>query len=356
MKVGIITFHHAFNYGAFLQAAGLHGCLKDLGHEAEIIDYRNPKLEAVHEHCIRYGWHPLRKWAGRRRRSRFIQCLAGLTCCPLAHSSAEIDWSNYDAVIFGSDEIWNFVSHAHRHDPVFFGDGCPDPVAKIAYAPSLGELDGAREIPPEISSALAAFHKIGVRDSNTAAFVKAAGGFVPTIVTDPVFLHDFHEDLPDISLAPNEVLMYGQITDYGFIAGWKDYAKRHKLRAVSVGYYNSWCDRHVLQASPYEFVALLKSSRLVMTSTFHGTMFSIKYGIPFMTFRTGGAKRKFDPLLATLELESRILDEAPRNWEPFAEPLPVKALETMDRRVAESLVYLDGALRSCGRSDDSSSP
>jgi hypothetical protein len=249
-------------------------------------------------------------------------------------------------VVFGSDEIWNFVSHAHRIDPVYFGHGCPDAVLKVAYAPSLGELDGARDIPAEVSSALGAFHKIGVRDTNTAAFVKAATGLLPAIVSDPVFLHDFKEDLPDLSVAPNEVLMYGQIKNPGFIAGWKAYAKRHKLKAVSVGYYNSWCDRHVLRASPYEFVALLKSARLVMTSTFHGTMFSIKYGIPFMTFRTGGAKRKFDPLLEALGLEWRILDQAPEDWEPFAERLPDKALETVTQRVAESHAYLNEALQS----------
>lgn len=349
MRIGIITFHHAFNYGAFLQSAGLHGCLKELGHEPEIIDYRNPKLEAVHERCIRYGWHPLRRWAGYQRRSRFIECLAKLTCSPLSRSSSDIKWSNYDAVIYGSDEIWNFISHTHRYDPVFFGHCCPNSIARIAYAPSLGELDSAREIPPEISLALAAFYKIGVRDINTATFVEAASGIIPPIVTDPVFLHDFHGDLPDAFLAANEVLMYGQITDPGFIAGWKDYAKRHKLKAVSVGYYNSWCDRHVLQASPYEFVALLKSSRLVMTSTFHGTMFSIKYGIPFITYRTGGAKRKFDPLIASLGLESRIIDASPLNWELFAEPLPEKSLDILNRQVAESLAYLDGALRGHGR-------
>lgn len=40
MRIGILTFHRAHNYGAVLQAFALQSLLTDLGHEVEIIDYR----------------------------------------------------------------------------------------------------------------------------------------------------------------------------------------------------------------------------------------------------------------------------------------------------------------------------
>ena len=38
MKIGIIIFHRATNYGATLQAYALVSYFKSLGHETEIID------------------------------------------------------------------------------------------------------------------------------------------------------------------------------------------------------------------------------------------------------------------------------------------------------------------------------
>ena len=39
MKIGIITFHGADNYGSVLQAYALTEYLNDKGYDAEIIDY-----------------------------------------------------------------------------------------------------------------------------------------------------------------------------------------------------------------------------------------------------------------------------------------------------------------------------
>ena len=39
MKIGILTFHRAINYGAFLQAFALKTYLTSLGNEVEIVDY-----------------------------------------------------------------------------------------------------------------------------------------------------------------------------------------------------------------------------------------------------------------------------------------------------------------------------
>ena len=40
MKIGILTFHWATNYGAVLQCFALQEALKTLGHEVEVINYK----------------------------------------------------------------------------------------------------------------------------------------------------------------------------------------------------------------------------------------------------------------------------------------------------------------------------
>lgn len=45
MKIGILTFHRAHNYGAVLQCYALQKTINGLGHKADVIDYRQPFIE-----------------------------------------------------------------------------------------------------------------------------------------------------------------------------------------------------------------------------------------------------------------------------------------------------------------------
>ena len=49
MKIGILTFHNALNYGAVLQCYALQHYLQAKGHDAEVIDYRIPFIEEQKE-------------------------------------------------------------------------------------------------------------------------------------------------------------------------------------------------------------------------------------------------------------------------------------------------------------------
>ena len=47
MKIGILTFHRAYNYGAVLQCYALKSVLSNMGHDVYVIDYRQPAIEDV---------------------------------------------------------------------------------------------------------------------------------------------------------------------------------------------------------------------------------------------------------------------------------------------------------------------
>jgi hypothetical protein len=345
MRVGIITFHHAFNYGAFLQAEGLYCALADLGHQPEIVDYRNPALEATHERCIRYGWHPLRKLAGYQRRSAFIQCLAGLKRSRTAHTAEDIDWSRYDALVYGSDEVWNYASHVHRFDPIYFGGHLPAALRRVAYAPSMGELNVSKApVPDDISGLLENFHAVGVRDSNTADFMEDMLGKRPPIVVDPVFLSHREDAIPDHSGGKPFVLIYGEIRNPVLANACKAWAARLGCQTISVGYRNPWATRMVLNEGPHEFLGWLRASSAVLTTTFHGTMFSIKFQKPFVTLRSPVSQKKFDPIIHELGLSRRIVTTSEElqscspkiDWEAPA--------TTLKKRIAESIMFLRNSL------------
>ena len=49
MKIGILTFHRAENFGATLQAYALQTYLSQQGHDVNIIDYRCPAIEMTYD-------------------------------------------------------------------------------------------------------------------------------------------------------------------------------------------------------------------------------------------------------------------------------------------------------------------
>ena len=55
MKIGVLTFHCAHNYGAMLQCYALQEYLKGQGHEVYVIDYRPSYLvKSYAKHAL---WH-----------------------------------------------------------------------------------------------------------------------------------------------------------------------------------------------------------------------------------------------------------------------------------------------------------
>ena len=48
MKIGIVTFHSAHNYGAVLQAWSLQEYLKEQGHQPEIVNLRLPVIDKLY--------------------------------------------------------------------------------------------------------------------------------------------------------------------------------------------------------------------------------------------------------------------------------------------------------------------
>ena len=56
MRIGIVTFHRAHNYGAVLQCFALKAKLSSMGHALTVIDHRNNNLEK------RYDLFPSQNW------------------------------------------------------------------------------------------------------------------------------------------------------------------------------------------------------------------------------------------------------------------------------------------------------
>ena len=120
MKVGILTFHKTLNFGAMLQCYGLYKTLESEGFNVEVIDYRCPKVESREGVTLdgtpkTFLKRVLR--AGKVRRfSNFSSRMKMSARCD--RSSFKSACSSYDAIVVGSDQVWN--PECQGNDPTFF--------------------------------------------------------------------------------------------------------------------------------------------------------------------------------------------------------------------------------------------
>ena len=132
MKIGIFTFHCAHNYGAVIQCYGLQQYLKSIGHQVYVVDYRPQYFDFYQSSHIEFsrtdGIKSFIKakisdlLVGRSRRKRREAFESFITKkLKLTPYIANNDYSDFDAIILGSDQIWNPGITGGNYDEVFFG-------------------------------------------------------------------------------------------------------------------------------------------------------------------------------------------------------------------------------------------
>lgn len=315
MKIGVLTHHYVKNYGAFLQAQGLTQTLQQIypNAEVEIVDYvywKHWALNILHVLHYRKDTDELKKYINKIRQlrlfSRYEHSLK--RSCP-AHSAKSIKAKKYDLLVFGSDEIWDREGRGYR--PLKYGVGMADAADRmIAYAPSIGKVDGTARLSDELLEGLRNFDALSARDVQTQKMVEQTGIQVP-IVLDPTLLYDFDKDLKRENverLSYRYILIYDCKLNENQIAELQKYAAKQKLEIIGGGDYKSYYTKENICLTPYEWVGLFKNADLVVTGTFHGTVFSVKYRKNFISYPTEKNRiQKASSLLGTLALSERLL-------------------------------------------------
>jgi Polysaccharide pyruvyl transferase len=349
-KIGVLTFHKCVNYGSYWQARCLVEALRARGHQAELLDHDCPCVRRAEARCAlqpklpeRTPRHELKSYAAKTR--RFGEAIAAL---PLSrrfslHEPDETD--EYDAIIVGSDEVWNFRHPWYGSKPLFFGDGLK---AKrlIAYGASFGNHSAWDGIDPGWARKLDRFSALSVRDTNSWHLVHGGTGRDADLVIDPCLL------FPDAArLEPASSARYALIYGFGF-PRWltpliRRWSTRTGIRLVSVGYSNCFAHEQRIAEGPIEFARLVGGASAVITNFFHGCVFALLHGKPWATVPSDYRAIKIPDLAARLGARHRILDERTSDG-AFAEllgtPMPPRDEARITELRARSGSYLDAAL------------
>lgn len=343
-KIGILTFHLGPNHGGFLQAWSLVKFLKSEGHEVEIINYKNATL---------YEDEKFKPWVYRRpfklyhewvKRGVFDKLYQKLPLSEFSTDPAQVAWDQYDAIVVGSDVVWDYRWARLGKDPVFFGHFGKDFVGRlISYAPSVGTVTPDCPIPEWVGSGLDKFSAISVRDRATGDLVEKVSGTRPLQVVDPTWLDmEFFEDSSE-----REPLLV--VYAYSMSPEMRDetihYARKHGLRIVAVGYFYGWADENNLRMSPLEWPALLKRAKVVVAGTFHGTLYAIKCQCRFVTPWNATIENRVGSVLKDLGLEDRMIQDSKSFESTLDQSLDYQEIkERASKMVRESRDFLLGAL------------
>lgn len=326
LKIGIFTFHHAHNYGAFLQCYALQETLKSLGHDVNIIDY-SPKYFKEDYAVANFGdfkslpiYRKVRRIIGVLvlfipriiRRNAFLKTVAlHLELDDKSFSNVEdVRFYNYDAIIFGSDQIWN-PKITRGFDRVFWGD-FNFQGKKIAYAASAGDNLVVLEKDAEyIKQRLLTFCAVSAREKVFCIFLGKLGIKAETVLDPTLLLNaDKWNSFGGKRKTREEyVLLYimKPSTDAKKIA--RKIAKELNLKVKKIFSSVSLNPASWINASclPVDFVRLFRDARFVVTTSFHGTSFAINFCKEFYAVNTGEQNLRVESLLSDLGLMGRYI-------------------------------------------------
>ena len=326
MKIGTVTVHHAHNYGAMLQAYALQQELIELGYETELVDYDeiNSKLfvklnnKSIKD-IISWIFYNLRTLIHYKEMKMAFNRFENFYEIYFYKSKKfndynDIDVSYLDMLLVGSDQVWCFKQGGNRP---FFQLKFNNDIMKASYEASMGGFFClSDEQKKDFSSSLQGFKRFSVRERETGEYIKNVIEDISYEVSlDPVFLlnrerwmnlsnDSFQYELPD-----KYILCYELIRGDGTKECIEKLKKKYDLPVV-VLHANIYSaikgDINIYDAGPLEMIYLINHSEVVVTSSFHGTVFSIVFDKPFYSILTKHGPGRISEMLNNMRLSDRI--------------------------------------------------
>lgn len=352
-KIALAIGDYANNYGTVLQAFATYRKIRDLGYDAEAIDFTHLK-KSIRNRKLRYfagkifdasivrekGSIALSKIYkifnskyrnGIKRRGKLFDDFRREM---IKRSRPFQSWDDlsescreYSAVLVGSDQLWLPSQIAGDFFTLNF---VPDEVKRISYASSFGVSYVEKSQEEKTRKFLSRINHLSVREKSGQEIIRKLTDRNAELVCDPTLLLTADEW--------NTALVNRNSTDRGgghyvfcYLLGVNEWHRRfaHELSVKTglpvialpnldqyIPYDNSgWAEEMPYDVSPSDFLRLVKNAEYVCTDSFHGTIFSLIYGRKFFTFRrfsgneTLSTNTRIESLAERLGVQSRLVGE-----------------------------------------------
>ncbi|EEY83323.1 hypothetical protein HMPREF0103_1564 [Bacteroides sp. 2_1_33B] len=316
MKIAILTYSSAYNYGAILQCYALQEKIKMMGHSCAVINYQcrgiieqyafQKKLNIA---SVKRNVFWLLSFFKRNKMDRFRQNLQ-LTK-PLFKSDILKIEKDYDCFIVGSDQVWN--KDCTNGDETFFLDFIKDSKKKNSYAASFGKISIDPMYEDRYRILLSSFNNISLREKTGVDIVKKMTGRECVNVLDPVFLISRKDWMKFVyPIEGKYIFVYQLVSDLSTLKyayclskhlGYKLYIYSSEIHAIIYG-------EVLLNMGVEDFLSYIRNAELVITDSFHCSAFSIIFNTQFYSkLRVNdSANTRIEGLLNMFNIKSRLLD------------------------------------------------
>lgn len=316
MKIGILTFHRADNYGAVLQCYALQTFLRQQGHDAYVLDYRQPYLEYMYHSSV------FRQILSQLKNSKKIDLeriliKKNINSCFQSFRDKFLYVDNrkfckynriptdYDAYLIGSDQVWSYSVCGNVVDPVYWGDFCRLVKGKVISFAASSAVEKFKSWGEEdIREKLQNFNSISVREPVLKDYLQNFTDKDITVLSDPTLLLDNDSwsviaDSSKLQLPPKYILLYSvrDYNNYNQLVKEKAEHLSQKMEVPLIEMGRSYI------YSPEDFLKLIKHATFFITSSFHGTVFANIFRINYSTIAYGdGNDARYTNLLDRLNM------------------------------------------------------
>lgn len=317
MKIGIVTFHDADNFGAMLQSYGLQSSLQKLDAQSCFLDF--PSVKSSSE----VPSSPLMQRILQHREKRqklFADFRDTYLNCDAFDEGQEKD---YDLFIAGSDQVWNpeITECAGKYLLTFA------PAEKrCAYAASFGTPELPESCAEYFAKELSQFRHISVREKSGVDLVRKLTGAEAHVNIDPSMLvkaSDWEKMMAEPKTDKPYLLLITVQNDMNLLRTATQMAQERglELKVISASFFpplgfQPWSD-----VSVTDWLRLVHDAEAVISSSFHGLVFSILFHKEFYSnpLVSGLADRnsRVTELMETLGISERPAGVAaePVDWE-----------------------------------------
>lgn len=311
INCGIITMHRVINYGSVLQALALQEALCFLGVNAKIIDYVYPESNStltnktiickLKELCalvlakVGVKTNCSNNYFKRKSFELFRKRYLKTTKKEYSRNDLSLlEDLKFDIFVTGSDQVWN-PKHMLNHT-AFMLSFVKDNSRKYAFSASTATVLFQPSEIKVLMKYLSQYQAISVREHHTANRLEEISGKKVFTTCDPTLLLDEDQwlnyvDKTALKPCANYIFVYVlsyEINPYPYLIDLiSEIRNTYKLPIIAMGdvdILKSHFDiKTITNASPSDFLNLIRNANLVITSSYHGTIFSLIFKRPFIS-------------------------------------------------------------------------
>lgn len=331
-KIGIITFHNSYNCGSMLESYAMQESIKKYCNKnVEIINFSNdgqkelynvwfknsspknilknilllPNIKKIKNNNLMYEYFS--KTNFNLSKEKYSKC-------------EELNDNNYNIVVSGSDQIWNIT--IQDADDAYFLPWVKK-AKKVAYAPSFGSKNIIKNTknPQKYINYLNKYDVLSIRENNGKKWIKDMIGKDVPVLIDPTLIleeKDYKKLVATDIIEKNKyIFLYCPNFNIEICKYVKKIAEKYNLKVITwscKSYSTKLIKRFGFELAQYEnpsaYLYYIKNAELVITTSFHGTIFSTIFKKNFITVKNGdmyGDDDRVITLLEQLKMNDRLI-------------------------------------------------